>query len=75
MSTFISYSYILILINVFITYIVFIDKIGERERSDESTDNENGFNKARRVIRVVPARLGLKAVGKARLFAASAFQN
>ena len=24
---------------------------------------------------VVPARLGLKAVGKARLFAASAFQN
>ena len=48
---------------------------GERERSDESTDNENGFNKARRVIRVVPARLGLKAVGKARLFAASAFQN
>ena len=50
MSTFISYSYILILINVFITYIVFIDKIGERERSDESTDNENGFNGARRVI-------------------------
>ena len=33
-----------------ITYIVFIDKIGEREHSDESTDNENGFNEARRVI-------------------------
>ena len=26
-------------------------------------------------LSVVPARLGLKAVGKARLFAASAFQN
>ena len=50
MSIFISYSYILILINVSITYIVSIDEIGERECSDESADDENGFNEARCII-------------------------
>ena len=42
--------YILILIDVSITYMVSIDKIGEREHSDESADDENGFNEARCVI-------------------------
>ena len=39
MSIFISCSYILILIDAFITYIVSIDEICERENDD----NENGF--------------------------------
>ena len=40
-SIFISCSYILILIDAFITYIVSIDEICERENDD----NENGFKR------------------------------